>query len=146
MVFRPLKSAQRDYFWVVKGGTRFENNVEVNTDQGQKAKNTLFATQIDPESLFWAKCETRLEHQWGHPDKPPLLTQNRPSGPNWWKKGYFSLFLPFLGHSRSYKWPKLDCLDVLFGVPTFFHTFQPKISSLGRFVRQKGYFCLFLPL
>ena len=43
-------------------------------------------------------------------------------------------------------WPKLVCLDVLIGVPTLFHTFQPNIGTLGPFVWPKGYFSLFWPL
>ena len=85
---------------------------------------------------------------------PPLPNLNMPSGPICVTKrlilAYFCLFLapigPLLGHFGSWKWPKLVCLDVLIGVLTLFHPFQPKIDPLGRFVRPNGYFSIFWTL
>ena len=84
-----------------------------------------------------------------HPFQPKI----GPLGWSVWPKDNFIQFClffaplgPLLGHSASCKWPKLVCFDVIIGVPTLFHLFQPKIGLLGWFVWPNGYSSLFGPI
>ena len=98
----------------------------------------LFGPRKATFGTFWVQqmAQTGLSGclHWSFNLRPPLPTQNRSSWPNCVTKrlflAYFDPFWvpirPHLGHSGSCDWPKLVCLDVVIGVPTFFRPFQPK--------------------
>ena len=65
------------------------------------------------------------------------------NGPKWPKRGKNRLKITLWAHKLA-QWANFGlegvvCLDILIGVLTLFHTFQPKKGSLGQLMLPKGY-------